>query len=1550
MSNITITDNTTSVSLEYNSGVRDTFPKNNFYLLRDNDRFLYYMIINLKPALVARFNFEDVLSPVFADADELEAYLLSISFTTAEQVAVQDKLLQRLWDTAPEGTVLSDDFNTTGTVRDIERGGSYDFDGVDDKVMIPHSDSLTFGDGSNDQPFSITGWSNPTNTGATSGLFAKADSGIYNQQYSLSWGYDNNEAALQFVLNGGSNKIGWNCGIQRVPYGSNYFFVMTYDGSKLASGISLYVYDNQGNLLATEQTDTSAGTYAGMSGNSDPHYIGANGLGTPNYAGKLWDVRVHNTELTQAEIDALVADPNSLTGHEVGIWHCDEGAGDVAFDSVGGNIVQTEDLDGWDTISGGVLIEDNSAEGRTELTTLNANSGTTTHYTGRSNYMVTGRNYKVTFDYFIPSSNPQGDTISIRAGATHLYGESVVGQWATISEELTWTNAAFRIYLTDGGIQNWTATGDNFLHLDNIRIEEVVETGKHGTISGHTPSTFFSTQDIVSFQNEVGYSDALFHESSLATVSQGEPWLQSTGDYFEIDFDFTEEADTVFGFTLDSSGNTGIYFPNTSAPFARVYVNGSQYSTTGWSTGDILRTKRLRFVRTASGYDVTAYYKDGTTQTESNNTFTFTDLVFDELNTLFGKNLSGVVRQIDNNGTVYNAENNWNGITWTGGTQTAIKAPILLDSDLDSDVFGRALTYSGIAPKNGELVESHCVTLDGVDDNVVSTNNIGIAGSQNRTISFWAKVGNNGTEVLFDWGVATSDNQFQLSYISSSSELKIGVVGANKVWNYTATDTWEHFLIVLNGTTCADLEAYVDGVALTQKDLNDTTIDTSDSQLYIGSTITGTNEFAGSIVDFRVFDSALTPSTYGSATPVLHYPLAEGAGLTAFDKSGNGNHGAITGTEAQIWANTQDVYHANVIDGFDKMGYFDGLTSFVEVTNASISNAISVNSPFTLTFDLFIWEFPPSGRDNVMAVGINSSDRVNINLESNGRLSFNCYDGSWGYLSGLISKNTYYTIVCYCDGNGNPTSLTFNGLSQTDTVGIGDSHVNNLMIGKRFSGNECAMLMSYFDINSGTHTFRASDGWSGGASTDVGAIKAPDIGQGSLSNPSGAFHNGAETKFKPNPDDDPKLIYNNGVDSSTTYLPGVDGFLTPEYMNDITANQYTDYRHYLDTLTTEEEQSINDQIYSSWTPALLGSDYVVAELDAKAQDILHGTPGTFNNLGIGLWRDKSAGDTTEEAFENLTDWEANMTSTAEVIINTTENTFEVIDTVPDNFTKAWDSTHTIGWWVVDYEVLEVFDVSPTWRWDSGGRGFTNTVGRWEQAYLSATTGQGALRILSGTTTGKVKVHSIRRYSGNEFGQLTGGFKATNNGIDEITFDGVDEFLERVVDSSNYQDLTYFELWGAFYADGVSNKHLLMFNDNGGSSDNRVDFYMAFGNTPECLNNNNSATMNRVQPASGAISTGWHVLGFIADGSAYRIYVDGVEQALTVINGVNNGIMVGDLNNKTLVDVASIGCELRSGGVYTNNRERYQLHLKQQTTEAERARITNYIKAKFGISF
>lgn len=288
------------------------------------------------------------------------------------------------------------------------------------------------------------------------------------------------------------------------------------------------------------------------------------------------------------------------------------------------------------------------------------------------------------------------------------------------------------------------------------------------------------------------------------------------------------------------------------------------------------------------------------------------NLIYDNPNALFGTE-TGIWHLDENSGTDnYDSSGNGNngvasgGVTWSSQNIVSFQnyygynkpASVYIPAKLDTisptvDVLDNALTYSGKAPKDGRLVESHCGTLDGVDEEI----NYGDCGSATK-VSLYVR--------------SVVDNQYILSLDNAAT--KVVYVSAGVL-------TFGASLSASNITIDEVSKNATEAGAL----LNDNLIHLLEFDL-VSVTCT----------DVRLGRSA---ANYGNIEvskfelDELLAPIAEGAGLVSFDISNNTNHGTIVATEAPFWAATQNQYHYNLLNGFNIQDFNSKITAVEPETN-----------------------------------------------------------------------------------------------------------------------------------------------------------------------------------------------------------------------------------------------------------------------------------------------------------------------------------------------------------------------------------------------------------------------------------------------------------------------------------------------------------------------------------------------------------------------------------------------------------------------------------------
>ena len=158
---------------------------------------------------------------------------------------------------------------------------SLDFNGTDEYITISDSDDLSFGDGTDDNPFTIEFWYDADVAGGNRGLILKGAS-LSSYEYYINTNIIN---TFYFVINDKSAgaQILQSLSIPSPPMTDTYI-KCTYDGSGTAGGMKVYFDD-----VLQSTTPASFGAYTAMENSTDPLTIGK--FGTWYFNGSLAHVK-----------------------------------------------------------------------------------------------------------------------------------------------------------------------------------------------------------------------------------------------------------------------------------------------------------------------------------------------------------------------------------------------------------------------------------------------------------------------------------------------------------------------------------------------------------------------------------------------------------------------------------------------------------------------------------------------------------------------------------------------------------------------------------------------------------------------------------------------------------------------------------------------------------------------------------------------------------------------------------------------------------------------------------------------------------------------------------------------------------------------------------------------------------------------------------------------------------------------------------------------------------------------------------------------------------
>ena len=213
----------------------------------------------------------------------------------------------------------SPEFSTDGPLPDNKIFGknSLKFNGVSDYVDLGDSDDFSFGDGSNDSPFSISAWVKLNDiTGTNKNLIGKYTSVTNNDEYLLFFNPNNGEFRFSLYDTSGFSFIRVRSSLTIVA-DTWYHICVTYDGSGANTGMEMYIDGS----LQTGVKDSN-NIYVAMENGISPLTLGA--YNSANYLeGNLADVRIYDTALDNEDISAI-ADGIHIQDNLVGWWGLNE--------------------------------------------------------------------------------------------------------------------------------------------------------------------------------------------------------------------------------------------------------------------------------------------------------------------------------------------------------------------------------------------------------------------------------------------------------------------------------------------------------------------------------------------------------------------------------------------------------------------------------------------------------------------------------------------------------------------------------------------------------------------------------------------------------------------------------------------------------------------------------------------------------------------------------------------------------------------------------------------------------------------------------------------------------------------------------------------------------------------------------------------------------------------------------------------------------------------------------------------------------------------------
>lgn len=161
------------------------------------------------------------------------------------------------------------------------------------------------------------------------------------------------------------------------------------------------------------------------------------------------------------------------------------------------------------------------------------------------------------------------------------------------------------------------------------------------------------------------------------------------------------------------------------------------------------------------------------------------------------------------------------------------------------------------------------------------------------------------------------------------------------------------------------LTVYVNGVAVSGSFTSGSlpaSLFNGTGNLTIGSAGSGANPFDGDVYEARIYDTTVltagemlaihqNPTGHApvGATLKAHYKIDQGAGITVFDSSGNGNHG--TAINSPTWGTSTNAHSWHNQVGYSEYIYFDGVNDCVDTGYNDLDATQAFEIEFTAQID-----------------------------------------------------------------------------------------------------------------------------------------------------------------------------------------------------------------------------------------------------------------------------------------------------------------------------------------------------------------------------------------------------------------------------------------------------------------------------------------------------------------------------------------------------------------------------------------------------------------------
>ena len=737
------------------------------------------------------------------------------------------------------------------------------------------------------------------------------------------------------------------------------------------------------------------------------------------------------------------------------------------------------------------------------------------------------------------SINGIAETVTI-GSATGTYGDTSVR--ATIGARAEGVQSAYggKIW----GLEIYrNSTLQAFYKCDEqlgIMAYDSSGNGKHGIITNATLATFHSTQDIYSYQNEVGYSPYIRHSD--------------TASYYSASFSGgTTNATIRFKFISTDTSGVIVHDIGSGSRYALVFTQGSAVTTLNQGCGTPTYTiDGVLFTGTTRGELYTALC-DGRKH----------DVVISNLNLSSWTNISvggyagvfltGIVFDLSVEKTTGTTSHSWKFYGDTPSTDTVGSSNMVASGTFETvliprneanttlDALENTLQYTGEVPYNGLLKQSNCIDFNG--SNQYATLGAGLTIFDNSTNSWKVKI-------KFIPDTISGIHRLVAQQVGSGTFKGISVYhnGSSLRVDIISNVTTQQMMAVINGLSLVAGTYYevevsyngsklVSGVTWLVNGVSYPSIDGITNTLTSSDIASGQNFNIGRDSAALYYDGKIMYAEVldGSNNSLARYTFGGGVGTILYDSSGNDRH--MTLYNAPTWS-TQNNYHANIVNGFRPYISLDGTSGAIRYANTvdvNLSGA-TIRTKFKIT-PQGTWKgaiVAKGGLAGGWLIGAQGGSFMRIFIKRAGlSADYTAFDSTETFVVGTTyDVDITFTQTSVVSATRNGVAMTFTqsvsptGVYGDSTAGlsIGDRETptpytyQGLVSDVKIYKNGVLKVDSNVAILSGTVCVNNADTSKNG--TLSGGYTRPlipalntttDVFNATLTNPAGAYHNGAET-------------------------------------------------------------------------------------------------------------------------------------------------------------------------------------------------------------------------------------------------------------------------------------------------------------------------------------------------------------------------------------------------------------------------------------------------------